>query len=86
MVYLLFKHNILKKRNIRTVSDKLPIKLIHIGREFVDQELGMLIFTLPKTGHPLGVLMNFAAHPLVRRILRKALFGRAFSPECPPDT
>lgn len=39
MVYLLFKHNILKERNIRTVSDKLPIKLIHIGREFVDQEL-----------------------------------------------
>lgn len=25
-------------------------------------------------------------NPLVRRILREALFGRAFSPECPPDT
>lgn len=35
-----------------------------IGTEFVDQELGMLIFTLPKTHHPMGVLLNFAAHPL----------------------
>ena len=35
-----------------------------LGTEFVDQELGMLIFTPPKSGHPLGVLLNFAAHPL----------------------
>ena len=35
-----------------------------LGSEFVDQELGMLIFTPPKSGHPLGVLLNFAAHPL----------------------
>ena len=35
-----------------------------LGREFVDQELGMLIFTPPQSGHPLGVLLNFAAHPL----------------------
>ena len=35
-----------------------------LGTEFVDQELGMLIFTPPDSGHPLGVLLNFAAHPL----------------------
>ena len=35
-----------------------------LGSEFVDQELGMLIFTPPKSSHPLGVLLNFAAHPL----------------------
>ena len=35
-----------------------------LGREFTDQELGMLIFTPPKNGHPYGVLINFAAHPL----------------------
>ena len=35
-----------------------------LGHEFVDQELGMLVFTPPKNGHPYGVLINFAAHPL----------------------
>ena len=35
-----------------------------LGKEFVDRELGMLIFTPPASGHPLGVLLNFAAHPL----------------------
>ena len=35
-----------------------------LGSEFVDQELGMLVFTPPKCGHPYGVLINFAAHPL----------------------
>ena len=32
--------------------------------EFTDKELGMLIFTLPKTREPMGVFLNFAAHPL----------------------
>ena len=35
-----------------------------IGTEFADKELGMLIFAVPETKHPLGVLLNFAAHPL----------------------
>lgn len=35
-----------------------------LGREFVDQELGMLIFTPPGIKHPMGVLLNYAAHPL----------------------
>ena len=35
-----------------------------LGREFVDQELGMLIFTPPGIKHPIGVLLNYAAHPL----------------------
>ena len=35
-----------------------------LGTEFVDRELGMLIFTLPNRGQPMGVLLNFAAHPL----------------------
>ena len=35
-----------------------------LGREFVDQELGMLIFTEPGSGHPAGFLLNYAAHPL----------------------
>jgi len=35
-----------------------------LGTEFADQELGMLVFAIPGTGHPMGVLLNFAAHPL----------------------
>ena len=35
-----------------------------LGSEFTDQELGMLIFTPPKSGHPIGVLLNYTAHPL----------------------
>ena len=35
-----------------------------LTKEFVDQELGMLIFTPPGLKHPLGVLLNYAAHPL----------------------
>ena len=35
-----------------------------LGKGFVDQELGMLIFTPPKSVHPMGVMLNFAAHPL----------------------
>ena len=36
-----------------------------IANGFVDQELGMLIFTKPgDTYQPLGVLLNYAAHPL----------------------
>ena len=31
---------------------------------FKDQELGMLIFTKPNTNQPLGVMINYAAHPL----------------------
>ena len=32
--------------------------------EYTDQELGMLIFTEPGSGHPAGFLLNYAAHPL----------------------
>ena len=35
-----------------------------LGTGFTDQELGMLIFTPPRSGHPIGVLLNYAAHPL----------------------
>ena len=35
-----------------------------LGKGFVDQELGMLIFTPPKSVHPMGVMLNYAAHPL----------------------
>ena len=44
----------------------LPANRSHepLANGFKDQELGMLIFTLPKTSQPIGVLINFAAHPL----------------------
>lgn len=32
--------------------------------DFVDQELGMLVFTPPGINHPIGVMLNYAAHPL----------------------
>ena len=35
-----------------------------LAKGFVDQELGMLIFTIPGTGQPQGVMINYAAHPL----------------------
>lgn len=35
-----------------------------IGTEFADKELGMLIFTQAGNHQPLGVLLNYAAHPL----------------------
>ena len=35
-----------------------------LGTEFTDQELGMLIFTSPGTRIPVGVMVNYTAHPL----------------------